>query len=172
MKVLITGGSASGKSKYAEAVAAVLPGPRFYIATMRPWDDECRARIAKHRRQREGLGFETVEHYGDLRELRLPARGTALLECMGNLTANVLFGQGRPADPLAAVIQGLAVLAAQCEHLVVVTNEVFSDGIRYDGDMAAYLRLLAGLNASMGRDFDRVIEVVCGIPVAQKGAVL
>lgn len=54
----------------------------------------------------------------------------------------------------------------------MVTNEVFSDGIRYDGEMDAYLRLLAGLNASMGRDFDRVIEVVCGIPVAQKGAVL
>lgn len=92
-------------------MASRLSEPRFYIATMRPWDEECRARIAKHRRQREGLGFETVEHYGDLRELRLPARGTALLECMGNLTANVLFGQRRPADPLAAVIQGLAALA-------------------------------------------------------------
>lgn len=172
MKILITGGSASGKSQYAERVAAALPGPRFYIATMRPWDKECEARIEKHRRQRAGLGFETVEHYGDLRSLRLPARGTALLECMSNLTANVLYAPSPPEHPLEAVRAGLRALADQCGHLIVVTNEVFSDGIAYDESLTDYLRLLAGLNEQIGRDFDHVIEVVCGIPIAHKGAVL
>ena len=172
MKILITGGSASGKSQYAERVAAALPGPRFYIATMRPWDKECEARIEKHRRQRAGLGFETVEHYGDLRSLRLPARGTALLECMSNLTANGLYAPSPPEHPLEAVRAGLRALADQCGHLIVVTNEVFSDGIAYDESLTDYLRLLAGLNEQIGRDFDHVIEVVCGIPIAHKGAVL
>ncbi len=170
MELLITGGSASGKSQVAEAAAAALPGPRFYIATMRPWDDECRARIEKHRRQRAGLGFATVEHYGDLQRLDLPARGTALLECMSNLTANVLFGPDRPADPFAAVTAGLERLRAQCAHLVVVTNEVFSDGVAYDRETTAYLDPLAALNGWMGRRFDTVAEVVCGIPIVQKGA--
>lgn len=172
MNILVTGGSASGKSQYAEAVAAGLPSPRFYIATMRPWDDECRRRIAKHRRQRAGLGFETVEHYGDLRGLRLPARGTVMLECMGNLAANVLFGPDAPEDPLSSATEGLRELAAQCAHLIVVTNEVFSDGVSYDPETTRYLRLLAGLNAALGRDADAVIEVVCGIPLTRKGAVL
>lgn len=172
MKVLITGGSASGKSQYAESVAAALPGPRFYIATMRPWDEECLQRIEKHRRQRAGLGFETIEHYGDLQGLSIPRRGTVMLECMSNLTANVLFGPEVPADPLCAVTQGLQHLADQCEHLIVVTNEVFSDGRTYDADTTRYLQLLADLNAGMGRAFDHVIEVVCGIPLAQKGTVL
>ena len=172
MNILITGGSASGKSAYAESVAAAQPGPRFYIATMRPWDSECAARIQKHRRQRAGLGFETIEHYGDLRGLRLPGRGTALLECMGNLTANVLFGPEPSPEPLAAVQEGLRRLAAQCNTLVVVTNEVFSDGGTYDEATTGYLQLLAGLNRHMGSRFDTVIEVVCGIPVARKGAVL
>ena len=172
MKILITGGSASGKSTYAESVAASLPGPRFYVATMRPWDDECLSRIAKHRRQRAGLGFETLEHYGDLRSLCLPASGTVLLECMGNLTANVLFGPEPPPRPLEQVAEGITRLAAQCRHLLVVTNEVFSDGVPADEGTVRYLRLLAGLNAWMGREFDTVIEVVCGIPVARKGAVL
>ena len=169
MNILITGGSASGKSQYAEGVAAALPGPRLYIATMRPWDDECLRRIEKHRRQRAGLGFSTVEHYGDLQSLVLPARGTALLECMSNLTANVLFGPDAPAEPFEAVTAGLRTLMGQCENLVVVTNEVFSDGCTYDDATTGYLRLLARLNGWMGRTFDRVAEVVCGIPLAVKG---
>ena len=172
MRRLIYGGSASGKSRCAELAASALPGPRFYIATMRPWDEECRARIEKHRRQRAGLGFTTIEHYGDLRDLVLPARGTVLLECMGNLVTNVLFGPGGPpADPLAAVTAGLARLSAQCSHLIVVSNDVFSEDGGCDGGTRAWLDLLAGANRWMGREFDAVTEVVCGIPVAVKGAV-
>ena len=172
MNILITGGSASGKSQYAERLVSAISGPRIYIATMRPWDDECLKRIEKHRRQRAGLGFTTVEHYGDLRGLELPFRGTVLLECMGNLTANVLFGPEPSADPYGAVTEGLTALMQQCQNLLVVTNEVFSDGIAYDASTTAYLRLLARLNAWMGRTFDHVAEVVCGIPLAVKGELL
>lgn len=172
MNILVTGGSASGKSGYAEALAQRLGGPLCYIATMRPWDDECLRRIEKHRLQRAGKGFETVECYGDLTDAALPARGTALLECMGNLTANVLFGDCPPPDPEEAVWRGICHVGAQCEHLVVVTNEVFSDGRSYDAQTTRYLQLLARLNSRMGRDFDRVVEVVCGIALAQKGDLL
>ena len=172
MNILVTGGSASGKSQYAEHAVSTFSGPRIYIATMRPWDDECLRRIEKHRRQRAGLGFETVEHYGDLRDLTLPARGTALLECMGNLTANVLFGPGGPPEnPLEAVTDGLRRLAEQCNHLIVVGNDVFAEDGGCDAGTRAYLDLLAGLHRRMARDFDAVAEVVCGIPVAVKGAI-
>lgn len=172
MNILVTGGSASGKSEYAENLALRLGGPLFYIATMKPWDQECLARIEKHRRQRAGKGFETVECYGDLSDVALPRRGTVLLECMGNLTANVLFADAPSHDPEQAVMQGLSHLQGQCGHLVVVTNEVFSDGRCYDAETTRYLRLLAALNAHMGRTFDAVTEVVCGIALAQKGALL
>lgn len=169
MTYLVIGGSASGKSTFAESIVSRLPGPRYYIATMEPWDEECRARIEKHRRQRAGLGFETVEHYGDLRSLTLPQRGTVLLECMGNLTANVLFGSQKAEDPFPAVQQGLESLIDQCGHLIVVTNEVFSDGRIYDDSTMAYLDLLAALNRHMAARFDHVFEVVCGIPLCRKG---
>ena len=45
MTYLVIGGSASGKSTFAESIVSRLPGPRYYIATMEPWDAECRARI-------------------------------------------------------------------------------------------------------------------------------
>ena len=90
MTTLIIGGARSGKSAYAESLLAALPPPRWYVATMQPWDEECRARIAKHRRARAGKGFETLECSRALAALRLPRRGSALLECLGNLAANEL----------------------------------------------------------------------------------
>ena len=53
---------------------------------------------------------------------------------------------------------------------MVVTNELFSDGVRYDPETAAYLELLAGLNRAIAAKADQVYEVVCGIPVAWKEA--
>ena len=52
MFTLVIGGAASGKSEYAEAHVETLPGRRLYIATMEPWDEECRARIARHQAAR------------------------------------------------------------------------------------------------------------------------
>ena len=61
MFTLVSGGAASGKSEYAESLVLSCPSEmRYYIATMMPFDDECRARIAKHRAMRAGKGFETV----------------------------------------------------------------------------------------------------------------
>ena len=58
---------------------------------MRPWDQECLGRIARHRLLRRDKGFETVERYTDLAGLALPAEANVLLECMSNLTANELY---------------------------------------------------------------------------------
>ena len=56
MTFLLTGGAACGKSGYAEDIAVSLPGPRYYIAAMRPYGSEGQAKIARHRRLRAGQG--------------------------------------------------------------------------------------------------------------------
>ena len=62
MMTLVVGGSASGKSEYAEGlILAAKSWPRSYIATMQPFDAECLRRIEKHRRQRAEQQFETVD---------------------------------------------------------------------------------------------------------------
>ena len=90
MLILAIGGSGSGKSEYAERLTVHLAGdmPRYYLATMQVWDEECRARIEKHRRQRAGRGFVTVERPLDLMGIQsaaLDKGGTILLEDLGNL---------------------------------------------------------------------------------------
>ena len=50
----------------------------------------------------------------------------------------------------------------------MVTGEVYSDGVAYDGETAAYLALLAALSRALARRAGAVYEVVCGIPVRHK----
>ena len=67
MIVLVTGGSGSGKSAFAERLIENLPREkRVYAATMQVYDGESVRRVQRHRAQRAGLGFETVECPKDL----------------------------------------------------------------------------------------------------------
>lgn len=170
MLTLVVGGAASGKSEYAERLVLQTALPRYYLATMQVWDAECAARVEKHRRMRAEKQFETLECPLHLGTVHLPARGTALLEDLGNLTANELYdptGAGEAAA--SAILDGLDRLAAQCEHLVVVSNEVFSGGANYAGDTDRYLKALAQVNNALAARADAVVRVVCGIPVYHKG---
>ena len=171
MFTLVIGGAASGKSEYAEnLILRAGPLPRAYIATMEPFDDECRARIAQHRALRAQKDFETVECYTGLEHLRLPGGGAVLLECISNLAANELYSpRGAGKDAGAAILRGIDALLSQCRELVVVTGEVFSGGRNYEGDTLHYLRVLAGINRALAARADRVAEIVCGQAVYYKG---
>lgn len=166
MFTLVIGGAASGKSEYAERLVLAQIGPRIYIATLYPWDQECVARIAKHRLARRDRGFETVERYTDLAGLDLPTDSNVLLEGLGSLLSNELYtpeGGG-----LEAVLRGVETLE-ECAHLTVVAEEVCTGGVDYAGDTLRYLEAMAGLNRALARRADRVVEVVCGLPNVLKG---
>ena len=170
MLTLVLGGAASGKSEYAESLVLKTALPRYYLATMQVWDAECAARVEKHRQMRAKKQFETVECPLHLDAVRLPARGTALLEDLGNLTANELYAPDGAGDNTAeAILDGLEKLAAQCDNLILVTNEVFSGGADYAGDTDRYLLALAQVNNALAARADAVVRVVCGIPVYYKG---
>jgi adenosylcobinamide kinase/adenosylcobinamide-phosphate guanylyltransferase len=169
MRALVIGGAASGKSEYAEALAISLPGPHYYVATMMPCDEEDWQRIEKHRAMRAEKGFTTVERYTGLARLALPARGTVLLECLGNLAANELFSPGGAGCKASdAIVRGIEKLETQCNNLVVGANDIFAGGCEYAGDTGRYLELAAGINRTLAERFDRVAELVCGIPLLLK----
>ena len=168
MLILVSGGSASGKSKYAEdLVVQAPPVERIYVATMQVWDEESRRRVERHRAMRAGKGFATLECPTGLDRLEVPAGSAVLLEDLSNLSANEYFSPQRD-GAFDRVLAGIQRAAARAELLVVVTNELYSDGVRYDPETAAYLELLARLNRAIAAQADGVYEVVCGIPVAWK----
>ena len=171
MMILLTGGSACGKSSYAEAICMQGPAPKFYLAAMQVYGEEGRRKVERHRQLRAGKGFETIERYTDYASLELPGRGTALLECICNLTANEMFDEaGNRSDPYERVLAGVENLEAQCDLLVVITNDVGSDGICYEEGTRAYIEVFGRLNAALAARADTVIEMVAGIPILWKGA--
>ena len=173
MLAVITGGSGSGKSEYAESVSTSLAKrdglPLYYIATMRPFGAEGKWRVERHRKLRAGKGFETIECYVNLKEQTLPEKGVVLLECMSNLTANEMFEpEGTGDDAVEAVLAGVEALRGRCVHLVIVTNDIFSDGITYDEVTALYQERLGEINRRIAAEADQAAEVVCGIPLQLK----
>ena len=99
---LITGGSGSGKSAFAEAsIVALGEAQRFYIATMYPFDEESFRRIERHRNMRKEKKFTTVECYTGLKKLQLPSGCNILLECMSNRARR----RYRPFGPESAIWQ-------------------------------------------------------------------
>lgn len=204
MMTLITGGSGSGKSAYAEKyIENISRGMRkYYLATMRIYDAEGQKKARRHQEMRKGKGFATIEQpfaIGEALRRMEAGKKTALLECMSNLVANEMFdgerteneegaeGEERPAGKerpesqekpkeremvVAKVMAEIAKLYAGLEHLVIVTNNVFEDGICYDPDTEEYKKALGNINQRLAAMADEVIEVVVGIPVLiRKGSI-
>ena len=166
MIVLVTGGSGCGKSTWAEKLVAALPNEnRVYIATMQVYDDESVKRVARHRMQRADKGFRTIECEKDLASADVENGSIVLLEDLVNLMANEMFDGG----DTSSIVPALHALAKKCRHLIMVTNDVFSDGIEYAESTQEYLRQLAQINSAAAEIADCVVEVVYSIPVALKG---
>ncbi|WP_394919547.1 bifunctional adenosylcobinamide kinase/adenosylcobinamide-phosphate guanylyltransferase [uncultured Robinsoniella sp.] len=171
MLMIVTGGSGSGKSAYAEEqIIRLGEGTRVYIATMMSFDAEGDRRIERHRKMRAAKNFQTIECYTNLSSVKLPPDGIVLLECMSNLAANEMYAPGGAKEQMVeSILQGIQSVLSQVKALVVVTNEVFSDGQEYDPATKQYLENLGAINQELAKEADTVTEVVCGIPLVRKG---
>lgn len=171
MLYLLTGGSGSGKSTYAADLCAALPPPHYFIDAAQPADASETEEAARRQARFREKGFQTFARWTDLAGLRLPrAGGTALLECICNLTANEMFdSRGGCSDPRSRVMAGVDALCSRCGHVVVVTNDVGSDTGGYGAPTAAYISAVGSINAALAERADTVLELVCGIPLVRKG---
>lgn len=168
---LITGGSGSGKSAFAEeCIVKAGNQERIYIATMYPFDEESHKRIKRHQKMRSEKCFQTVECYTGLGELQIPAGASVLLECLSNLTANEMYQEaGAGFQTVETILAGIEAIREQAAHLVIVTNEIFTDGILYDDETIRYQAYLGQINKELAAKAECVTEVVYGIPVTLKG---
>lgn len=177
MLTLILGGAGSGKSEYGEnfaGKAAEKGAAKIYLATMEAYDLESRQRIQKHRLQREGKGFTTIEMPRNLQSECIPEGSVVLLECLSNLVANEMF-QGNEIIPEEEIVlqiwEELKSLEKRAERVIIISNQIFSDGIDYDTGTKAYQKALGELHQKISQCAEQVIEIVCGIPIFLKGGI-
>jgi len=169
---LVYGGCSSGKSSLAEELLQGITDAteKIYIATMWPEGRDAEKRIQRHRSARAHKGFTSLECYTDIGSLVVPPGSAVLLECIAGLVANEMFQpQGAHEAAEEAILGGIALLAAQAKHLIVVSNDVGADGFAYDEGTLAYQNAIAALNRELCALSNCAIEMVCGIPVFLKG---
>jgi adenosylcobinamide kinase/adenosylcobinamide-phosphate guanylyltransferase len=174
--ILITGGSRSGKSTYAQTLAESIPGSRTYIATCPPLDEEMAARIKKHRAQRQASLWQTLEETVDLAGALLKTRKSRvrLLDCLTLWINNLLYEAEKQGREITEddMLERCTHLLTACKELpgtvIFVTNEV-GMGIVPDNPLARHYRDLAGrCNQIMAAGADRVILMVSGLPLNMK----
>ena len=169
---LVTGGSRSGKSSYALSLAANHEGKKAFVATAQPFDNEMRERIRMHRLSR-GDAFLTVEEPLDpARALRsLPAdTAVAVVDCLTVWLGNLMHNGGGIDDTYPQTASMMELLKDPPLRLILVTNET-GMGVVPHNDMVRRFRDLAGrINQEAAALSDKVVLMVCGIPVTVKGS--
>jgi adenosylcobinamide kinase / adenosylcobinamide-phosphate guanylyltransferase len=169
--ILVTGGSRSGKSRYAEQRALEIGARPLYVATAEAKDEEMAQRIAEHQKRRSSQ-WRTIEAPLALTEALLAQRGKtdcALVDCLTLWVSNLLIrhGDAYAAEKVEELIEHLPQL--NC-HLIFVTNEV-GWAIVPDNPLARRFRDLAGwTNQRMAQAAHEVILMVAGLPIIAKKA--
>lgn len=170
MKVLVTGGVRSGKSRHAEQllegyddVTYVAPGP----STEEDADPDWAARVAAHQ-QRRPAGWATLE----TRDLRaaLAVPGPVLVDCLGTWLSALLDSAAaweEPSDRVHGLVEErletvAAALAAAGGPVVLVTNEVGLGVVPEHRSGRLFRDLLGTVNQRLAEECDAVHLVIAG----------
>lgn len=179
MLVFISGGVRSGKSSLGEELAAALAGEnrKIYLATSRHYDQEMDKRIEIHRQQRSDKGFLTIDQSLDVGDVvsALKAKDTVLLDCLGTLLANEMFDKEERPEPefiRDKLWTDLLLLIHTVGNLIIISNEVFGDGIVYEGSTESYIRTLGELHCKLAQASDTAIECIYSSYQCHKGNVV
>lgn len=174
MLVFISGGVRSGKSTLGENISDELADERkIYLATSIAYDDEMKHRIKLHKEQRSGKGYTTIEKSRDIFDVTddLQKDDTVLLDCLGNLLANEMFGDEtllKTEDVIDRIFYGINEIYLVVKNLIIISNDVFSDGCMYADSVIEYIDALAALHGKIAEISDKAIECTAGNYIVHK----
>lgn len=175
--ILVTGGARSGKSREAMRLAETVLGPRLFVATSPVTDPEMAERIARHRRQRAGRGWQTIEETTALAAI-LDSAGeyrVVLVDCLTLWINNLLWAaenncESLDEDSVAERCRDLMAAARRLERVVLlVTNEVGLGIVPADPISRRYRDLVGRCNQEVAERADGVMLMTAGIAQWIKG---
>ena len=163
---LILGGARSGKTKRALALAEPF-AERYYIATAEALDDEMRARIEMHKRER-GTAWTTIEAPVDLSHAIAGITsegGVCVIDCLTLWLSNLM---GAHLD-IEGATSGLCEAISEAKPAVVLVSNEVGLGLVPDTPLGRAFRDHQGrLNQTVATAADRVEFVAAGLPLQLK----
>ncbi|MFO8102074.1 MAG: bifunctional adenosylcobinamide kinase/adenosylcobinamide-phosphate guanylyltransferase [Dehalococcoidia bacterium] len=181
--VFISGGARSGKSRFAQELAASSGEKVLFVATAEPLNPDMQARIIRHQEERShrwdtleapvDLAAEIKQHFGK--------QDVVLVDCLTLLTSNIILGQSRGFSGSVQIdeqtaeknviteINGLIeLMKASTATFIIVSNEV-GLGLVPDNEVGRIYRdLLGKANQLVASHADEVYFMFSGIPVKVK----
>jgi adenosylcobinamide kinase/adenosylcobinamide-phosphate guanylyltransferase len=170
--ILVTGGTRSGKSSFAQTLAEAERGKKVFIATAEPLDQEMKKRIALHKKKRpaEWITIEepihlakTVKNCGETYEV-------LLIDCLTLWISNLLVNTSMSEK---AIQKKTSALLASCREVparvIMVTNELGMGIVPTDRLSRLYRDLVGKANQQVASEADEVYFLVSGIPMKLKG---
>lgn len=170
---LVIGGVRSGKSRYAQQIAAHAENVTFVATAERRDDAEMNAKIERHRADRPKSWATIEEPLHLVRAIEQAGRGSEviLIDCLTLFASNLLEACGSDTAQLEFHIDQLcaALCNAPCS-IILVSNEVGS-GVVPAYELGRKFRDLVGeINQRVASVSDTVLLMVAGLPFPLKGA--
>lgn len=169
MRVLVTGGVRSGKSRHAEALLAGRAEVTYVAAGPAPdgEDADWAARIVAHRARRPATW--TTEETLDVAGALARAAGPVLVDCLGTWLTGIIDARGLweadPATVTSAIEAELDVLVEAVRarpEVVLVTNEVGLGVVPEHRSGRLFRDLLGTVNQRVAEACDEVHLVIAG----------
>jgi|SRR5579864_940151 len=168
---LILGGVSSGKSRYAQELASRADEVVF-LATAQSCDDEMRAKIARHIRERPP-SWKTVEVPFELDQAIIEHGSLAsflIVDCLTTFTANWLMVKQASRESIFSRMEAVgSALLSSPASVAIVSNEVGGGIVPQSASGREFREILGQVNQKIARICDNVVLMVAGLPVAVKG---
>jgi len=179
--VFILGGARSGKSRFAQSMAAKLGKKVLFVATGEPLDEEMTLRIKEHKRIRP-KNWRTLEigiKVGQKLKVHIGDTEVVLLDCLTLLISNVFLNKVKNLEKMnfaeaekqvMVEVEELIECIDECKgNFIVVSNEVGLGLVSENKLGRIYRDLLGKANQLLAQHATEVYFMVSGIPVKIKG---
>ncbi len=172
--VLVLGGARSGKSHFAQQLAAKLSDKVLFVATAEPLDDEMQARISEHQKARPetwrtlemptGIGKGLAKQIGEAE--------VVIIDCITMLISNRFSKELDYSESERLVTVEIDELVACLRNVsasfVIVSNEVGMGLVPETKLGRVYRDLLGKANQLIVQHSSKVYLMIAGIPIAMK----